>query len=179
MNKVFEDEFMDVQSGIIYLCLEVTQKKVDKIFAYCSNERYCKMFNAFFVVDGQVKLLNHLDIPDDLATQFLRIGTHDIIKMDAICKKHNMPAPTEMKLYYDVTTGKFNANYKYEEVCSAKKGRDSVDVFHEWIAEVKETSSNKQGLAKVAYDKWACRECGTQNSMQYSQCKKCGKYSNQ
>lgn len=29
---------------------------------------------------------------------------------------------------------------------------------------------------EVTYDKWVCKECGTQNSMQYAQCKKCGKF---
>ena len=142
MSKVFEDEFMDVQVGLISLCLEVTEKKVDKVYAYCSNEKSCKMFNAFFVVNGQVKMLNHIGVPHELVFQFLKLGTGDIVKMDAICKKHNMPAPTELKLYYDVTTGKFNADYKYQEVCSAQTGKDSVDVFHEWIEEVKATQAN-------------------------------------
>lgn len=31
MNKVFEDEFMDLQAGLILLCLEVTEKKVNKV----------------------------------------------------------------------------------------------------------------------------------------------------
>lgn len=137
MSKVFEDEFMDVQAGLISLCLEVTEKKVDRVYAYCSNEKCCKMFNAFFVVNGQVQMLHNLGVPRELAFQFLKLGAADIVKMDAICKKHNMPAPTELKLYYDVTTGKFNADYKYEEVCSAKTGIDSVDVFHEWMEEIK------------------------------------------
>ena len=29
---------------------------------------------------------------------------------------------------------------------------------------------------EVIYDKWVCEHCGTKNSMQYTQCKKCGKY---
>lgn len=29
---------------------------------------------------------------------------------------------------------------------------------------------------EVTYNKWVCRECGTENSVQYAQCKKCGKY---
>ena len=142
MNKVFEDEFMDVQASIISLCLELTEKKVDKIYAYCSNEKYCLMFNAFFVVNGEVKTTEQLKIPDDLTFQFLKLGCEDLERLNAVCKKHNMPAPTELKLYYDVTSRKFNADYKYEEVCSANTGKDSVDVFLEWSAEVKATQTN-------------------------------------
>jgi hypothetical protein len=49
MSKVFEDEFMDAQASIISLCMEVTKEKVDKIYAYCSNESRVTMFNAFFL----------------------------------------------------------------------------------------------------------------------------------
>ncbi len=36
MSKKFEDEFVDLQSELISLSLEVTDKKVDKIYAYAS-----------------------------------------------------------------------------------------------------------------------------------------------
>ena len=137
MSTVFEDEFMDVQAGLISLCLEVTEEKVDKVYAYCSNEKGCKMFNAFFAVDGQIKMVHQLGVPDELVVHFLKLGTGDIVTLDNVCKKHKRPAPTELKLYYDVKTGKFNADYKYEEVCPADSEIDSVDVFHEWMEEIK------------------------------------------
>ena len=142
MSKVFEDEFMDAQASIISLCLEVTGGKVDKVYAYCSNEKYCKMSNAFFVANGEVKTLDELGVPDKPAFQFLKLGIEDIENIDAICKKHNMTAPTELKLYYDVTTGKFDANYKYGEICSANTGIDQDDLFREWIAEIKAEQTN-------------------------------------
>ena len=137
MSKVFEDEFMDVQASIISLCLEVTKKKVQKVYAYCSNEKKSKMFNVFFDVSGQIKTLNQLGVPQKPAFQFLKLGIEELKNLNAICAKHNMPAPTEMKLYYDVTSGKFDANYKYDEVCSAKTGKCAAEVFMEWIEEIK------------------------------------------
>lgn len=137
MNKVFEDEFMDLQSALISLCLEVVEQKVNKIYAYCSNEKKSKMFNAFFEVNGEIKTLNQLGVPNKLAFQFLKLGTEDLEKVDAICIKYSMPIPTEMKLYYDVETGKYDAKYKYEEVCSAKTGKNAGEVFLEWVSEIK------------------------------------------
>lgn len=136
MKKVFEDEFMDLQSALISLCLEVTEQKISKVYAYCSNERKSKMFNAFFDVNGEIKTLSQLGIPNELAFQFLKIGTEDLEKLDDICTKYNMPIPTEMKLYYDVKSGKYDAEYKYEEVCSAKTGKSAGEVFLEWISEI-------------------------------------------
>lgn len=142
MSKVFEDEFMDFQSGLISLCLEVTKGKVNKIYAYCSNEQKSKMFNAFFEVDGEIKTLSQLGISREMSFQFLKLGTQDLSKVNEICRKYNMPAPTEMKMCYDVTTGKYNADYKYEEVCSAKTGKGSGEVFTEWLSEIREKSNS-------------------------------------
>lgn len=136
LKKVFEDEFMDLQSALISLCLEVTEQKISKVYAYCSNETKSKMFNAFFDMNGEIKTLSQLGIPNELAFQFLKIGTEDLEKLDGICTKYNMPIPTEMKLYYNVESGKYDAEYKYEEVCSAKTGKSAGEVFLEWISEI-------------------------------------------
>ena len=138
MNKTFEDEFMDLQSGLISLCLEVVEEKASKVYAYCSNEKKSKMFNAFFDVNGEIKTLNQLGVPKELSFEFLKTGTEDLEKVDGICAKHNMPVPTEMKLYYDVKSGKFDAEYKYEEICSAKTGKSAGEVFIEWVSELRE-----------------------------------------
>ena len=137
MNKTFEDEFMDLQSGLISLCLEVVEEKVSKIYAYCSNEKKSKMFNVFFDVNGEIKTLDQLGVSKELSFEFLRTGTEDLVKVDDICAKHNMPVPTEMKLYYDVKSGKFDAEYKYEEICSAKTGKSAGEVFIEWVSELR------------------------------------------
>lgn len=137
MSKVFEDEFMDLQTGLISLCLELTGGAVDKVFAYCSNEKKSTAFNAFFEVDGTIKTTNQLNLPRELIRQFLKIGTGDVMKLDAIGEKHTRPVPTELKLYYDVRTRKFRSEYKYEEVCSARTGKAAGDVFDEWLAEMR------------------------------------------
>jgi len=137
MSKIFEDEFMELQSGLLSLCMEVVDQKASKIYVYCSNEKKSKMFNAFFEVDGEIKMLNQLEISNDLVFQFLKLGTEDLEKVDSLCHNYNMPIPTELKLYYDAKSGKFNAEYKYEEICSLKTGKSAGEVFLEWFSEIK------------------------------------------
>ena len=137
MSRVFEDEFMDLQTGLISLCLEVTQGKVDKVYAYGSNEKKSTMFNAFFEVNGEIKTLNMLGVSKELAFQFLGLGIEDLEKLNAIGAKYNRPIPTELKLYYDVRARKFKSEYKYEEVCSARTGKSAGEVFNEWLAEMR------------------------------------------
>lgn len=136
-NTVFEDEFMEVQSDLISLVLEATKMIVDKIFAYCSIEKHSKMFNVFFEVGGEIKTLNLLGLDSAYAMQLLEIGTNDLDKIKEVCSRYNQPTPTEIKMYYDVKSGKYNAQYQYVEICSAKTKVSSGQVFMAWITEEK------------------------------------------
>ena len=140
MSHQFEDEFMDLQSELVSLCLEAIGKKVDKVYAYASIEEKSKMFNAFFEVKGEIKTLNQLGLSNSIINQLLKLGTGDLERIKSVCKSFNKPMPTEIKMYYDVNTGKFNADYKYNEVCSARTGVSAGEIFMNWISQVKETN---------------------------------------
>ena len=140
--RVFEDEFMDFQSSLISLCVEVLEgRKVDRIFAYCSTEKHSTMFNAFFEDQGNVLTLKQVGIGAELAMQFLSVGTDDLDKLEEICNRYGQPVPTEMKLVYEMETHKFDASYKYEPVCPADSDLCAEEVFEEWENEI---SSRKQ-----------------------------------
>lgn len=136
-NKVFEDEFMDIQSGLISLCLEVAGNKADKIFAHCSIEKKSLAFNAFVEADGEFKTLNQLDIDKSRIMNFLRTGTMDLQKMKEVCAKYDKPTPTEIKMYYDINTNKFNAEYQYKPLCMKQSAGEN---FMDWLNETKNKS---------------------------------------
>lgn len=137
MEKVFEDEFMDIQTSIISLCLELVNNKADKIYAYGSIEEKSMSFNAFYVVEGEVVTINKLNIGSNMMWEFLDLGASDLKKIKEACHNYDMPIPRELKMIYDVSTGKFDANYKYEEVCSARTGINAGQVFANWMNEIK------------------------------------------
>lgn len=58
-------------------------------------------------------------------------------KIKNVCINYSMSIPTEMKMYYNVEAGKYDAQYKYEPVCSEKTGKSAGEVFLERIAEIK------------------------------------------
>lgn len=137
MAKVFEDEFMDVQTGLIELCMEVSGGNVDKIYAYCAVGERSFMFNAFFMVNGQIKDLMELQgMTHGLAFEFLEVGTKDLISLKNLEKKYNRPIPAEMKLYYDVPTGKFHAEYDYNPAFMKHKRVSPGDAFCAWQDEM-------------------------------------------
>lgn len=135
MSKVFEDEFMDIQSQIIFLCLGLVEDKASKIYAYGSIEENSISFNAFFDIDGQIKTTNNIVSNIDAIWEFLDLGESDLKKIREICKNHKQISPTELKMIYDCASGEFDSQYKYEQICT---GKDSSDVFMDWFAEVQQ-----------------------------------------
>lgn len=136
-DKVFEDEFMEVQSGLISLCLEfLGDNKVDEIFAYCSIEEKSRSFNAFFTINGEAKRVENIESNMRKMVRFLRTGAADLEKAKEVCTKYQMPIPTEIKMYYDTQTGKFNADYKYTPICI---DISAGEIFDQWFAEYKNT----------------------------------------
>ncbi|MBQ9690706.1 MAG: hypothetical protein IJV62_01140 [Eggerthellaceae bacterium] len=135
--KSFEDEFMNLQTGLVSLCLEATESidDVEKMFIYCSIEKALTSFNAFFMKGGDIVMLSELGLADGMSTQFLREGTYSLRKLRTLCAEYNMDVPNEMRLYFDVKTQKFSADYKYEPVCGAATGIASSDVIMAWVEE--------------------------------------------
>lgn len=137
MDKIFEDEFMDVQAGLVSLCLETIENNADRIYVYCSIEEKSQSFNACFRCGGEIKTLNQMGIPMRRMVQFLRTGSGDLQKVRDVCANYGKPVPTEMKMVYDVQMGKFESKYRYEEICSAKTQKAASEVFDEWVEEIR------------------------------------------
>ena len=79
MSKVFEDEFMEIQSEMVSLCLEYLEKerkKGKKIYIYCNNENNTMMFHAFFHIGDEIWSLGHRQFfkYDHLSDQVFDIG---------------------------------------------------------------------------------------------------------
>lgn len=133
MNKSFEDEFLEVQTQIISLCVEFAENRADKIYAYGSIEEHSLSFNAFFNIDGKIKTTNQIVTDTDAIWDFLDLGQSDLEKFNPICTRYGKPVPTELKMIYDCKSGKIDTKYRYESICSAKTGIDASEIFMEWL----------------------------------------------
>lgn len=133
MNKSFEDEFLEVQAQIISLCVEFAENKADKVYAYGSIEEHSISFNAFFNIDGKIKTTNQIVTDTDMIWDFLDLGQSDLEKLIKICTRYGKSVPTELKMIYDCKSGKIDAKYQYESICSAKTGVDASEIFMEWL----------------------------------------------
>lgn len=140
-KKVFEDAFMEVQKGLIALCMELAGGvPVDDVYAYGSIEENAYSFNAFYVKKGQV-IPTH-KVNEDLVTikQFLQIGTHDLVRLEEVCREYGRPVPTELKMHY-VVGGGMDAHYEYDPICGAESGLSPATVFRSWRESVEKEIS--------------------------------------
>ena len=70
----------------------------------------------------------------------LDILSEDIERMKNTCKEYERDMPTEMKIRYDVKSGEFTAEYKYELVYFNDENKTASDIADEWFKELSNSS---------------------------------------
>ncbi|KQY82705.1 hypothetical protein ASD24_15095 [Paenibacillus sp. Root52] len=66
----------------------------------------------------------------------LNILNKNLREISDLCKKSNMEMPTEMKLTYDVSKNKLDAQYTYEIKYTNDPEKLSSHIFDDWFEEV-------------------------------------------
>lgn len=138
MEKVFEDEFMEIQTGMVSLCLEALEDvniKVDKVYIYAFCDEYETFFNTFFEYNSQIVSFNELGVSDDIINQVFDLGMDDTEKIADLCNDYNRKAPIQYKLVYDVNTKSFDSDYGYDNLENTELG--CAGAFIDWKNEVK------------------------------------------
>lgn len=139
MTKVFEDEFVEVQAGLISLCLEFAgraRKNVDWVYAYCYLEYGDTSFNAFYECDGELLRADQLGL-GMLTLDFLKIGMEDLQEIRKVCNNHDQPIPTEMRLVYSPKTNRFQADISYDVICPLYGDLECGELYDAWFEEEK------------------------------------------
>ncbi|SFD38284.1 Protein of unknown function, DUF600 [Bacillus sp. 491mf] len=146
--KEFEDRFSELQADMISICMEYVEDRADKVYVYASCEESIISSKFFYLVNNKYvkphKVNDALGAGDeryDVSTErqfmVLDILTEDIEKIKALCKEYERDMPTEMKLIYDVKSGNFKAEYKYDLVYTNDDIKTASDIAGEWFEEVK------------------------------------------
>ena len=138
MENVFEDEFMEIQTGMVSLCLEAlgdVNIKVDKVYIYAFCDEHETFFNTFFEYNSQIVSFNELGVSDDIINQVFDFGMDDTEKIADLCNEYNRKAPIQFKLVYDVNTKGFDSDYCYDNLEDTELG--CAGAFIEWKNEIK------------------------------------------
>jgi Protein of unknown function, DUF600 len=146
--KNFEDRFSELQADMVSICMEYIEDRADKVYVYASCEEGI-ISAAFFYFISNMYLEPHkvneavkggtegYDISPKRQSMVLRIICEDIQKVKMLCKEYEREMPTEMKLIYDVNSGNFKAEYKYNLVYTNDDVKTADHVADEWLEEIK------------------------------------------
>lgn len=143
MGKVFEDFFTELQTDMISICLEYAEERAEMIYIYCSYEAGMISSDFFYKINGNIVKKNKLndaivdggkpyDVSVDRQKGAIDIITDNIISINKLCQKYHKDMPTQIKLIYDVSQNKVQADYRYDIVFSNDKKKTSYDVLEEW-----------------------------------------------
>ncbi|MDM5436328.1 DUF600 family protein [Bacillus hominis] len=146
--KEFEDKFSELQSDMIAICMEFVEDRADKVYVYASCEEGIISGSFFYLINNKYvechKVNDALengderyDVSPKRQSMVLRIICKDVQKVKALCKEYEKDMPTEMKLIYDVKSGKFKAEYKYDLVYTIHDIKTADHIADEWFEEVK------------------------------------------
>lgn len=139
MERPYEDDFMDVQSGLVSLCLEATEGlPIEDIYIYTSIEGSMTVFNAFFRTGGVILPLNQVVTDEGIRWQVIRLAQGDLASLRKICEAAGRPCPTQIRGHY-ASIGRYKADYAYDPIVGRDDGTGVApgSVFAQWMSDVK------------------------------------------
>ena len=145
MNRVFEDQLMDIQSDMISLSLEYVENKAETVYIYVILEEGLVSFDVFYKIGGFISeksdvneyLSEKINDSDDIQFSLLEYGIEDAEKIEVLFKENSKEVPTEIRLVYDVKNNSLKSNYIYDAMYEKNEDLSVSDVFEAWIQEEK------------------------------------------
>ena len=145
MNRVFEDQLMEIQSDMISLSLEYVENKEETVYIYVVLEDGLVSFDVFYKIGGFISeksdvneyLSEKINDSDDIQFSLLEYGIEDAEKIEVLFEENSKEVPTEIRLVYDVKNNSLKSNYRYDAMYEKNEDLSVSDVFEAWIQEEK------------------------------------------
>ena len=145
MNRVFEDQLMEIQSDMISLSLEYVENKAETVYIYVVLEDGLVSFDVFYKIGGFISeksdvneyLSEKINDSDDIQFSLLEYGIEDAEKIEVLFEENSKEVPTEIRLVYDVKNNSLKSNYRYDAMYEKNEDLSVSDVFETWIQEEK------------------------------------------
>ena len=149
--KEFEEKFSELQADMISICMEYAEDRADKVYVYASCEEGITSSSFFYKINDKYvehhklndvieELDEEYDVSPNRQSMVLDILNENIGEIKKLCKEYERDMPTEMKLIYDVKSGNFKAEYKYELVYTHDEVKTARDIASEWFEEIKNSN---------------------------------------
>lgn len=139
MNRVFEDEFMEIQTEMVQIGVNFAEKakgKVSRIFLLIFYQGAGFSASIFFKIGNRILEWKDVQIEggfDTYINLFLQNEYEQAKQLRKLCKSAGRPCPEELRLVYDLVTEGFHAEYGYE----VPKGICMNDLCEVWGSELR------------------------------------------
>ena len=145
MNRVFEDQLMEIQSDMISLSLEYVENKAEIVYIYVVLEDGLVSFDFFYKIGGFISeksdvneyLSEKINDSDDIQFSLLEYGIEVAQKIEVLFEENSKEVPTEIRLVFDVKNNSLKSNYRYDAMYEKNEDLSVSDVFEAWIQEEK------------------------------------------
>ena len=145
MNRVFEDQLMEIQSDMISLSLEYVENKAEIVYIYVVLEDGLVSFDVFYKIGGFISeksdvneyLSEKINDSDDIQFSLLEYGIEVAEKIEVLFEENSKEVPTEIRLVFDVKNNSLKSNYRYDAMYEKNEDLSVSDVFEAWIQEEK------------------------------------------
>lgn len=145
MNRVFEDQLMDIQSDMISLSLEYVENKAETVYIYVVLEDGLVSFDVFYKIGGFISeksdvneyLSEKINDSDDIQFSLLEYGIEVAQKIEVLFEENSKEVPTEIRLVFDVKNNSLKSNYRYDAMYEKNEDLSVSDIFETWIQEEK------------------------------------------
>lgn len=139
MDKIFEDEFMDIQTEMVQIGLDFEEKvseDVEKMFLliFCQGNSFSA--SIFFKVGNQILEWQDMRIDggyDTYINVFFQKEYEQSKQLQELFRANGRPCPEELRLTYDLETEEFDAEYGYD----VPVGIDIDDLCKVWADELR------------------------------------------
>jgi len=123
----FEKSFGELQSDMISVCMTylddcgVETSTVNNIYIHCVDDHPIKSCNFFFRINKKMVQRESVseaarDREKGYQRKALRSLLDVLYSLNTLCKQHDRPMPTEMRLNYDVQENSLETTLKYEPI---------------------------------------------------------------
>ena len=112
---MFEQEFMEIQSEIISLCVEYSHGLASHIFVYCYMNGDDHYFNAFFRIRKETWSVEELEYPEEVAAEFRSLIQNETSKLPLLFDQYKREAPVQYKIHFKTKGNKLESDLKYKK----------------------------------------------------------------
>ncbi|MBA6134221.1 DUF600 domain-containing protein [Pseudomonas juntendi] len=145
MNKQLEDHLPKHQADMISIALEYVDNKADEVFVHAASEEGTSSFDVFYKINGKIVRKEEInsavnpgktkyDDTEERQDAMLDIGLDNIEAIEEKCLEFGVKTPTEMRLHYDVKSGRFRAKLRYDNVFTDTPDLLPGNVFDAWYS---------------------------------------------